>query len=134
MSLTATYKKITFQFRFPAGTSRGVLTKKDSWFLIIEKNGIQGIGECSPVPGLSIDSLLSYGQKLEEACRQINNGIPFNNINPLEYPSIRFGIEIALKDFENSGNRILFPGDFTEGLRPIPVNGLVWMGEKEYME
>ena len=31
-------KKHTFQFKRPSGTSRGILTQKESWFIRIIKN------------------------------------------------------------------------------------------------
>jgi len=36
--------KHTLLFKRPSGTSRGVLTEKDTYFLILEANGKQGIG------------------------------------------------------------------------------------------
>ncbi len=62
------FKKHTFNFIFPAGTSRGVLHTKDSWFLSIfnEENATFGTGECSIIEGLSPDFLdeFTYEQKL----------------------------------------------------------------------
>ena len=43
-------------FKQPAGTSRGVLTEKPSFYVIardLEEDGRIGIGECSLIPGLS---------------------------------------------------------------------------------
>ena len=40
-------KKQTFQFKRPSGTSRGILTQKESWFIRIIKNQKIGIGESS---------------------------------------------------------------------------------------
>ena len=39
-------KKYTLNFKLPARTSRGVMLEKETWFLLIEKNGRIGIGEC----------------------------------------------------------------------------------------
>lgn len=50
------------------------------------------------------------------------------------FPFIRFGLETALMDLKNGGNRIIYPSDFTTGTRSIPLNGLIWMGDREYME
>src|SRR5690606_7690193 len=31
-------------------------------------------------------------------------------------------------------NPILFPSEFTNGQKGIPINGLIWMGNKEFMK
>ncbi|NJK97176.1 MAG: hypothetical protein HC905_21725 [Bacteroidales bacterium] len=37
-------------------------------------------------------------------------------------------------DLKSKGSKILFPGKFTEGKEGILINGLVWMGDKDFME
>lgn len=123
-----------FQFKFPAGTSRGVLLHKPSSFLIIEKDGFIGIGECSTIPDLSIDPKETYFQKLEEVCRLLNEGVDPNSIDLSAYPSIAFGLETALLDLAANGSKCLFTSAFTEGKAGIPINGLVWMGDKAFMQ
>ena len=62
--LKGTYKKYTLHFKQPSGTSRGIITSKDSWFLFLYNDfepEIVGIGECGLLKGLSIDDWLSYG-------------------------------------------------------------------------
>lgn len=58
--MKARYTKYTLQFKRPSGTSRGILTKKDTYFLILEANDKIGIGECGLLEGLSPDPLASY--------------------------------------------------------------------------
>ena len=41
--LKATYKKHILQFKQASGTSRGVMTEKETWFIILEENGKKGI-------------------------------------------------------------------------------------------
>ena len=58
MALKAQYYKHTLNFRFEAGTSRGVLKKKDSYFLKLFDEThpeIFGLGEAGPLEGLSLD-------------------------------------------------------------------------------
>ena len=50
-----------------------------------------------------------------------------------EFPSIQFGLEIALKDLENEGNRTIFQNKFTNNEKDIKINGLIWMGEYDFM-
>ena len=52
---------------------------------------------------------------------------------PKDLPSIRFGLETALLDFQRGGRRVLFENGFALGKKAIPINGLVWMGDKHFM-
>lgn len=132
--MIARHFQYTLQFRFRAGTSRGVLTQKTCSYLLLEENGITGIGECSTIPGLSIDPKESYHSKLDEVCSLLNNGVLPENIDLQHYPSITFGLETALLDINAKGSKILFPSEFTSGNVGIPINGLVWMGDKAFMQ
>ena len=132
--MKARHTQINLQFKFPAGTSRGVLLHKPSSFLVLEQDGFTGIGECSTIPDLSIDPMEFYEQKLNEVCKWINDGNNPENIDLSAFPSIAFGLETALLDLKANGSKKLFPSDFTEGKTGIPINGLVWMGDKEFMQ
>jgi len=132
--MTARYTTLDLQFKFPAGTSRGVLQHKQSAFLILEESGFKGIGECSAIPGLSIDPVDSYFEKLDKLCRLLNDGCDASSIDLSAFPSIAFGLETALLDLAAQGSKCLFPTDFTEGKAGIPINGLVWMGDKAFMQ
>lgn len=132
--MKARHTQINLQFKFPAGTSRGVLLHKPSSFLVLEQDGFTGIGECSTIPDLSIDPMEFYEQKLNEVCKWINDGNSPENIDLSAFPSIAFGLETALLDLKANGSKKLFPSDFTEGKTGIPINGLVWMGDKEFMQ
>lgn len=47
---------------------------------------------------------------------------------------MQFGIETALQDLQAQQDQgILFASDFTTGSQGIMINGLIWMGEKEFM-
>lgn len=124
-------------FKRPSGTSRGILTKKEAWFVRIwdsKTPEIKGIGECSIIRGLSPDDRDNYEEKIREVCENINHIESYFNDDLIEWPSIFFGFEMALKDLANGGKRLLFESDFTEKEAQIPINGLVWMGDKTYMQ
>lgn len=134
--LSASFQKFTLHFKVPVGTSRGVLKTKDSWFLSVwdESNpSIKGAGECSIIPGLSIDPWEDFDQILQALVNDINNHEWWLKKGLYEAPAIRFGLETALKDLQLGGKRILFPSDFTQGKQAIPINGLIWMGDYEFM-
>jgi o-succinylbenzoate synthase len=133
MNLSATYHKHTLQFHNPAGTSRGVYTTKESWYIFLSDGNKTGIGECSLLKGLSIDDRPDFEQKLSEICDQINQG-SFDFEQPLfDFPAIQFGLETALIDLNKGGQQVLFPSKFTEGESGITTNGLIWMGDNTSM-
>ena len=48
-------------------------------------------------------------------------------------PSIQFGIETAFQSLRANTPFELFPTYFTNNKAPIPINGLIWMGDKAFM-
>ncbi len=132
--MKATYKKYILNFKRPSGTSRGVITEKETWFIIIEKDGKQGIGECGILRSLSIDDKPDYEEKLKWVCNNIHLGedILWNELT--EFPSIQFGIEMAFRSLQGENPFLLFPSDFTDGKENININGLIWMGDEAYMK
>ena len=131
--MKASFKKYTLQFKQPAGTSRGVYKTRDSWFLFLEDNGITGIGECAPLPGLSMEPPDQIESQLTKVCQAPAGFIGQPELLS-EWPSILFAMETALLDLGNGGRRTLFESDFTHGKTGIPINGLIWMGAPEYMK
>jgi len=123
------------KFIKPAGTSRGVLTKKTSWFIFIKdkKNDDVGIGECGPLPGLSPELNEGLEEKLKQLIKEPQNWAYYLKEGLIDYPSIRFALEMALLDLQTGGRRILFDNDFTRSAKGIPINGLIWMGSAESM-
>ncbi|HKK10771.1 MAG TPA: o-succinylbenzoate synthase [Bacteroidales bacterium] len=131
--LKARYFKHTLKFKRPAGTSRGALLEKDTWFVIVEDTenpGRRGIGECSPLKGLSFDDHPDYEKRLAEVCENFHETKPGHL---KDWPSIRFGVEMALKDLSVKGENIFFPSPFTRGEKSMKINGLIWMGDKLFM-
>ncbi|MBP6386018.1 MAG: o-succinylbenzoate synthase [Pseudarcicella sp.] len=146
MSLRATFQKYTLHFRFEAGTSRGVLTEKETYFLKIfnaQDPSVFGLGECSILKGLSFDDVEDYEQKLQSVCDLFNEldlevfswNIPIilEQIIDKKLPSVVFGFETALLDYLNAGKRIVYDNSFSKSQSTIAINGLVWMGEKDFM-
>lgn len=130
--MKARFTKKTFHFKRPSGTSRGILTEKHAWFIEVwnETNpSIIGIGECSIIPGLSPDfvDFANYEAKVAEACSNLD-------IDLSNWPSIKFGLETALLDLTNGGRGIIFDNEFTSGKKAISINGLIWMGEPNFMQ
>ena len=132
--MKATYTRYLLNFKRPSGTSRGVLTQKETWFIILEQAGKKGIGECGILRGLSIDDTPKYEEKLQWTCNNIHLGLDTLLTELTEFPSIQFGLEIAFRSIESQTMFNLFPSKFTNGEKAIPINGLVWMGDKTFMK
>ncbi|RTY87315.1 o-succinylbenzoate synthase [Flavobacterium sp. RSP15] len=132
--MKATYHKYILNFKRPSGTSRGVMTEKETWFIVLEQDGEKGIGECGILRGLSIDDRPDYEEKLQWTCDNIHLGKDQLWEALLEFPSIQFGVEMAFRSLESENPFFLFPSEFTNGTKSILINGLVWMGEEAFMK
>ncbi|MBG6062637.1 o-succinylbenzoate synthase [Flavobacterium sp. CG_9.1] len=132
--MKATYHKYILNFKRPSGTSRGVMTEKETWFIVLEKDGKKGIGECGILRGLSIDDRPDYEEKLQRTCDNIHLGKEQLWEALLEFPSIQFGVEMAFQSLESDTPFLLFPSEFTNGSKSMVINGLVWMGEESFMK
>lgn len=131
---SARLKELKLEFLFKAKTSRNTLTHKSSFYLILEdENGNVGIGECSPIFGLSEENEPELRIKLKKVLDEIQNGKELEDLLLDGYPSIEFALETALKDLSNGGRRHLFDSEFSEGRAALKINGLIWMGEMEFM-
>lgn len=129
---TAEYQKYMLHFRRPSGTSRGVLHTKKTYFLQITENGKTGLGECALFEGLSADDRPDYEEKLHWLCRNVHLTTEILAHELLEFPSIWIGYEQALQNLQH-GKDIYFPSAFTHGQQSIKINGLIWMGDADYM-
>ncbi len=123
-------------FKQPAGTSRGVYNTRDIWLLKTYDSclpEIVGWGECAPLPNLSCDNIAGYESVLLEFCNRISaeEKIPYADLE--KYPSMLFGIEMALRHLQKKGDYALWDTPFSRGERGIQINGLIWMGEYSKM-
>ena len=144
-------------FKQPAGTSRGVYTTRKIWLVHLSDGQREGVGECAPLPDLSCDAMEDeqYAALLNNFCKDFCKALEGHNgdcplceqcselqgdcpqcvlsilPNLRDYPSMLFGLEMALLNLQN-GDR-LFDTAFSRGEVGIPINGLVWMGNHEEM-
>jgi o-succinylbenzoate synthase len=155
--IIVSFRKYLLEFKNPSGTSRGILTHKASWFLEITNGTKNGVGECSIIEGLSpdYDNDLQYETQLEKVRASLEiilNQVHFDFLFDTKnyrflnkefidlfeslsaYPSIIFGVEVALLDFFSKDKRFLFSNEFSKGSVSIPINGLVWMGSADFMQ
>ena len=131
--MRATYKKYTLNFITPGGTSRGILTSKNTYILTVEKDERKGVGECALFEGLSCDDVPDYEERLHWLATNI--ALEPEQIHQYleNYPSLWIGYEQAMANL-NWGSDEYFPSAFSRGQDGIQINGLVWMGNRTYME
>ena len=132
--MKATYHKYILYFKQPSGTSRGVMTHKETWFIVIENDQKKGIGECGILRGLSCDDRPDYEEKLAWTCANIHLGNDQLWEALIEFPSIQFGVEMAFQSLASENPFLLFPSSFTNDQKSIPINGLIWMGNEAFMK
>lgn len=131
--LKACYTPYTLRFKVPSGTSRGILTEKQTYFIKVWDEADPdrfGLGECALFKGLGADDRPEYETVLQQVCRDINR---YEALDLSAWSSIRFGVETALLDWRNGGRRVVYPTDFVAGKQAIEINGLIWMGDKRTM-
>lgn len=128
-------------FKFSARTSRGDLKDRKVWFLKIYEKDILGVGEVAPIHRLSpetIEDIPDFLQKLKTSLKDFT--LPnskkevyelVDKLVPTSFPSVRFGMEMALLDCLNGGTKHIFRKDLNK--IEISINGLVWMGDETFM-
>ncbi|WP_067148187.1 o-succinylbenzoate synthase [Pseudotamlana agarivorans] len=132
--MIATYHKYILDFKQASGTSRGVLRKKETWFIVLHENNKQGVGESGVFRGLSIDDVPNYEDVLKWTCEHIHLGLEALLRELYNFPSIQFGLEMAFQSLQSQDQFELFPSEFTQGKKGIPINGLIWMGDESFMK
>ncbi|WP_215223774.1 o-succinylbenzoate synthase [Echinicola shivajiensis] len=146
LRLDAAYKKHQLDFRFEAGTSRGVLKRKETYFVSVSKAGEheqKGWGEAGPLPKLSIDDISNFEAFLSNYIEALKeNDVPWSQEGILdfcksfisdEHPSIRFAFETAMLDLLNGAKKKILENPFYSENRAIDINGLIWMGNVDFM-
>ena len=139
--------KHLLNFKIPGGTSRGVLTSKDTYIVRLFKvDRLVAIAEFNRFEGLGIDPLTSYLDKLKKSVEQLlgllDSVADLNDprIDGLlqensAYPSIQFGLEqLTLSYLSITSPFHLFDSPFSRGESSISINGLIWMGDSSFMK
>jgi O-succinylbenzoate synthase len=139
--------KHVLNFKIPGGTSRGVLTSKDTYIVRLFKvDRLVAIAEFNRFEGLSIDPLSSYLERLKKSVEQwlgfLDSVADLNDSRIVDllrensdYPSIQFGLEqLTLSYLSNTSPFHLFDSPFSRGQSSISINGLIWMGDTDFMK
>ena len=140
------YRDYTLDFKFEAGTSRGILKDHPIVLLKIydaDHPEVFGLGEAAPLRNLSPEkvedvreSLATLGSKLKSMSMPDSEEEVFGLVSRLvapDLPSLKMALETAFLDLINGGRRLIFNNDFYRGKSAIAINGLIWMGAGEAM-
>lgn len=122
----------------PAGTSRGVYTTRQSYYVTLSDDNAPssvGIGECATLPDLSCDAMppKEYERILKGFCDDLCQSGKIDKEAMRPYPSMLFGLETAKRQLDNGGGIDLFNTPFGKGEEGITINGLIWMGTFDEM-
>ncbi|MBR4297208.1 MAG: o-succinylbenzoate synthase [Bacteroidaceae bacterium] len=137
-------------FNFPAGTSRGVYTERQVWYIFLSEQELSeelckniiadprllsicnvGVGEIAPLYDLSCEYCADFNNLIKACCEEFIRHKSTSKLS--DYPSIRFGLETALRSLSSPDGLTFYYNSFTRGKTGTPINGLVWMGDKATM-
>lgn len=122
------YYPYFLNFKEPGGTSRGILTEKETFFIKlvdVDNPRCVGYGEAPVFRGLSVET----PEMVEKRLKELKESFIFSELPSDEYSSVRMGIETAYYELINGDSGIVFPSRFTEEKESIIINGLIWMGD-----
>lgn len=124
--LRAEWCPYSLDFRFEARTSRAVMHQKDTYFIRLHDEARPelgaAIGEVPLFRGLSAEDNDRFEDSLAQACKEPLKALTCG------VSAIEFGFESALRSLYGSAST-----PWTRGECGIPINGLVWMGDKHTM-
>lgn len=134
------------EFKFDAGTSRGVLRTRQIWWVRawdLQTPDRVGWGEAAPLVQLSIDDgpdfevclreVLAKAEMQDWSRDEADILAQIKDLVPQNLPAARFALEMAVLDWENREEKRFFKNAFRDESDPIAINGLIWMGAKEFM-
>lgn len=123
----------TLHFKKPATTSRGAYNEHRMIMVSItdETNHRIGIGECAPLPDLSVDR--EAYTMMSDVARLLNEALAQDDYAEFlrPYPALLFALESAMYDYSKSPT--LYDTPFARSKVGIPTNGLVWMAPYDDM-
>ena len=101
------YGRQNLRFRVPARTSRDTLHEKPSWFIRVrDQAGREGWGECSIIPGLSLDQASGIEAYFDRCVA--TRSLDLAKV-PDDLPAVRFAIESALRSLAYEEDLTYFP-------------------------
>ncbi|ARS35093.1 o-succinylbenzoate synthase [Pontibacter actiniarum] len=145
MSLNLSFTRHALQFKFDARTSRGAISEHVAYYLRAwdtDSPDVFGLGECAPLAGLSVDYRPDLEEKLQQVVQLVNSGKMaqhsasgyLQELELQDWPALYFALETALLNLQQGGGWQLHNNGFSRSEEGIPINGLIWMGDKKFMQ
>ncbi len=136
--LHTTIERRDLLFKTPATTSRGTYKTRTIRLIHLtddDRPGVEGVGECSPLPDLSCDAMdaTDFDMLIIAVCEDLCETGEIDREALRPYPSILFALESAMWQLRRNGTPFLSDTPFARGEAGIPINGLVWMGTFDQM-
>lgn len=149
MKFSIVSKKL--EFLKPAITSRGEYVEKTTHLISLSDSNYCGLGEASPLADLSTDGKADFHA---ETLDLLNLDLSLNNIlelleqwqpaGPKPLPALRFALHCAWKELNykrlsttplshKTDSFGWLKNDFTQGIKGMKINGLVWMNGADSM-
>ena len=133
-------RRYDMNLKRPAGTSRGILHQKTTYFICLESQDNVYWGEAGVFPNLSPEAGPDFEQKLNDFISETNANQHFPKASECQHlPSVAFAleqIERALSYSHHVGKHRFCTYDttFNQSKNSIPINGLIWMGDEGFMQ
>jgi len=125
----------TLHFKRPSGTSRGTLKERPGVFISLNNGPREQFGEFGPLEGLSPDWSNSPLNQVLPSIQAFNAGNEEAFWEALHNnPGLVFAWEMGSIGALTAEKGIFFDSPFARGTKGIPMNGLIWMGSREYQE
>ena len=125
----------TLHFKRPSGTSRGTLKERPGVFISLNNGPREQFGEFGPLEGLSPDWSNSPLNQVLPSIQAFNAGNEKAFWEALHNnPGLVFAWEMGSIGALTTEKGIFFDSPFARGTKGIPMNGLIWMGSREYQE
>ena len=119
------------------------MADRNVWFIrVTDESGNSGLGEVAPINRLSPEDVEEIPEVLARVSKLLHGlEMPgqekavYSMVDQLvghQYPSVKFGLEMALMDMLNGGAKRIFNQDLSA--ISLPINGLIWMGDLDFMQ
>ena len=130
--MNASFCSYKLNFKTPGGTSRGILKEKESFFICIKEGEHFGLGEVGLLRGLSMDDVPNIEKQILWTCDHIYLGLDELYLANKQFPSIQFALEQAFSHLIHGFDH--FSNSFSQGQDVLNINGLIWMGDVDFMQ
>ena len=134
--MRARWYRHRLRFKETAITSRERLDSKTTYIIELwdERNPeVKGVGEVALFESLSKEAGPDFESRLVFVVTSLGRDSVDDVLAQVSESSIIFGLETAAASLRAGGKSELWPSRFTRGEVPIPINGLVWMGDYRQM-